>query len=232
AIARTLDAALDDTLAALAREQRFARDAAHELRTPLAELRMLAEGLPRTPGSAADVAAIMRTIDGMTRAVEALLALARCEAGLEAPAIEPLELVALVRRQLELLEPERAARGMTLEVALPAELWVNGDAAMLERIVANLLGNAVHHAPPATRIAVAIHAAAAVELVIENAASELDPAVLAGDRGVPPRRDGHAGLGLALARALARALGLTLSLTLADGRLRAALGGLAALDMA
>ncbi|MGE0483892.1 MAG: sensor histidine kinase [Gammaproteobacteria bacterium] len=230
-IAQTLDRALDQTLAALAREQRFARAAAHELRTPLAELRVLAEGLPRTTGSASDVATITRTIDGMTRAVEALLALARCEAGLDAPVIEPLDLVALVQRQLDLLDTLRATRGIALDLDLPAELWVNSDAAMLERILANLLANAIGHAPPSTRVAVAIRrAAGALELVIANDAPNLDAAWLDGGRGGAGQGDGHAGLGLALARALGGALGLQLAFALAEQRLDVVLRGLACLD--
>jgi two-component system sensor histidine kinase QseC len=233
-IARTLDAALDETLAALAREQRFARDAAHELRTPLAELRMLAEDLPRTPQTAADVAAIVRTVDGMTRAVEALLALARCEAGLEAPSVEPLDLAALVRRQFDLLAAERAARGLVLEAALPAELWISSDAAMLERILANLVGNAVAHAPAASQIHVGlVPGVDGLALCIVNPLTERDAAritVAAGARGGPTSGAGagHAGLGVLLARALARQLGLQLDFETREGQLTVTLGGLVA----
>ncbi len=233
-IARTLNEAVDTALAALEREQRFARDAAHELRTPLAELRMIAQS--ETPNGR-DAGAVLRAVDGMTRSVDALLALARCEAGLEQPAIEPLELVGLLDGQRHLLASACDARGSRIEVALPAELWVMSDRAMLERIVANLLANAVDHAPRASTLLLAAEVSAATaQVTVSNPAPDADLAALQGavdgerHGSAGARHGAHAGLGLALAGALAQQLGVTLAFTRRGEVVEVTLSGLALLD--
>jgi len=233
-IATRLNEAVDTALAALAREQRFAREAAHELRTPLAELRIL---VASEAGGIADPVALRRAVDGMTRSVDALLALARCEAGLETPAIEPVDLAEMLARQVGLLASEAAARGLDLALEAPAELWVMSDHAMLERIVANLIGNAVYHAPDGERVEVrAGRAGDSVRFTVANAAPGLDvdtlAQVLAQPRPVNATAETrpHAGLGLRLSEALARQLGLDLKLAREDERLVVCLGALTPLD--
>lgn len=233
-IATRLDEAVDTALAALAREQRFAREAAHELRTPLAELRMLV-GAERV--GEGERAALRRAIDGMTRSVDALLALARCEAGLDTPAIEPVDLADMLTRQIGLLDSEATARGLDLVLEAPAELWVMSDHAMLERIVANLVANAVYHAPHGARVTVrAERAESSVRFAVANAAPGLDvdslAQVLAHPRPVNAGAETrpHAGLGLRLSEALARQLGLELELVRDDEHLVVSLAGLAPID--
>jgi two-component system, OmpR family, sensor histidine kinase QseC len=150
-IAETLNQAIDEALTALRREQRFAREAAHELRTPLAEIHLIAQGLAV---SSSDTAALLKVVDRMTRSIDALLALARCEAGLDVPAIEPLDLSALVGEELARCAAASARRGLVIECEGPDELWVMSDPAMLERIIVNLVGNAVTHAPRSARVSV------------------------------------------------------------------------------
>ncbi|MEQ8660009.1 MAG: ATP-binding protein [Gammaproteobacteria bacterium] len=229
-IAATVNAAVDSALAALAREQRFAREAAHELRTPLAELRMLAYA---RPAAAADTPALRRAVDAMTRSVDALLALARCEAGLDVPAIEPVELVELLGQQVRLLAAAADARGCVVEVVAPREVWVMSDAAMLERILANLLGNAVQHAPPHSHVVVRTsREASGVAVSVTNPAPGLDVAALAAALASGQRTSQggdsryHAGLGLLLSQALARQLGLALEVGAVDGGLAVHLGAL------
>ncbi len=233
-IATRLDEAVDTALAALAREQRFAREAAHELRTPLAELRMLV-GAERV--GEVERAALRRAIDGMTRSVDALLALARCEAGLDTPAIEPVDLAEMLTRQIGLLAAEAAARGLDLVLEAPAELWVMSDHAMLERIVANLVANAVYHAPHGARVVVrAERGEHGARFAVANAAPGLDvdtlAQVLAHPRSLNAGTESrpHAGLGLRLSDALARQLGLELGLARDHERLVVSLAGLAPLD--
>ena len=205
-IAQVAQRAIDDALAALRREQRFARVAAHELRTPLAEIRLIAQALS---AAHAEREALLQVVDAMTRAVDALLTLARYEAGIEMPALEPVDLAALVRQALARLASTVQQRGLVVVANLPAEAWTMSDAAMLERILANVLGNAVVHAPAATRLTASlVTSGGQVTLSVRNAA-RLDAARLRGRgarraaRGARAHGPGHAGLGL-LAAALAR----------------------------
>src|SRR3546814_13082184 len=83
----------------------------------------------------------------MERVVETLLALARQEAGLDSPAVEPVELAGLVNAQLERLADAARKRQVTFTTRVGGEAWVLADAAACGRILASLLGNAVGHAP-------------------------------------------------------------------------------------
>lgn len=233
-VAGKLAATLERLLAALERERRFSRDLAHELRTPLAEARLLAELARRQPGAAdGNLAQLDAALAEMTGIVDGLLYLARIEAGIEQPQPEPLDLAALLAAQVERCRAPAAARG--LDWQLHAEpCWVLADAALLARLLAILCDNAVQHAPPGDRL-LAHCAGEPPALWLDNAA----PGLTAHDL---PRLDerffhraengngAHAGLGLALARALADALGLDLAFSLDAGRLRVTLGGFATLS--
>lgn len=234
-IGLSLDRAFQALADALVREQRFARAVAHELRTPLAEMQLTLERLTAEQGARDPrIDMLEDSLAGMTRTVDGLLALARYEAGLAAPAIEPLELCALVRRLVEERAARSAARALAVECALPAEAWVQSDAVLLERVLSNLLGNAVDHAPHGARIVVSVELGAAeATLAIVNPAPTLDAEDVEqlGERYFRPdsapldRR--HVGLGLALSIAIARQLGIELDFTLRDGLLEVRLTGLA-----
>lgn len=233
-IGQSLDRAFTALGEALVREQRFARSVAHELRTPIAEMHSLLERL--TAGSAVDdrrLNALKLSLAGMTGTVDGLIALARYEAGLEAPAIEPLELCALLERLLTDRAAAGAARALHIERALPTELWVQSDATLLERVLSNLLGNAIDHAPHGARIAVSLrHADGQATFAIVNPAPALKQTDIEqlGERyfrpagATPDRR--HVGLGLALSIAIAQQLGLQLDFSLRDGLLQVRLDGL------
>ncbi len=241
---RPIGAALDNAFAeltrALLRERRFARDLAHELRTPLAELFSLLETT-----RAADEASRARldlagsTLTGMSRIVDGLLALARYEAGIDAPVVEPVDLAAAARTQCLASEPRARSRGITLDVRLDPELWAMTDALLIERILANLLGNAVDHSPDGGRIEVFCWAQEeSVTLVISNPAPDLDATDVArlGERHFRPSRGApgtaHAGLGLALCSALAERIDIRLAFDLHEDRLWVKLGGLRTLESA
>jgi signal transduction histidine kinase len=216
---RELTATLNDAFARLeelgARERRFAADASHELRTPLAvvrahlELALSRERPPQEYRTALDTA-----LTGALRleaVVRQLLLLAGVEAG-RLPT-ERIDLADVVQRAVSAAREAApvGAPGITLH-AVEVELPVAGDAVLLERMVANLLENALQHAARSPEIAVEL----------ERDGAEVRLRVLDRGPGVPdelrPRlferfargdvsrgRDtGGAGLGLAIVRAIAR----------------------------
>src|SRR3546814_12462455 len=75
----------------------------------------------------------------MERVVETLLALARQEAGLDSPAVEPVELAGLVNAQLERLADAARKRQVTFTTRVGGEAWVLADAAACERVLAHPL---------------------------------------------------------------------------------------------
>ena len=223
-VAASFSALLDRLLDALAREKRYARNVAHELRTPLAEMRLLAD--VGSSGQDPDVirAAIRDigvTAAEMERIVESLLALTRYEAGLESPQPEPIDLCAELRRQAAAIKASSDLRDLKLELDLPDEFWVHADSALLRRLLANLLGNAIEHAPHGSTVKVALSPSGELQMV--NPAPHLAPAdvprlVERFFRIGAGAGESHSGLGLALAAAIAKVLQLGLVLTLrSDG---------------
>ncbi|WP_243041148.1 sensor histidine kinase [Dyella sedimenti] len=223
--AEALNDAFDRLRAGMERERRFSRDVAHELRTPLAEMRSAVELARRDGSTPVSLANLGEAIERMQRCIDSLLAVSRYESGLVPPELEPVDLVPLLRRAMD-----GQAR---VHAVLPAEAWVQSDPALLERIVDNLMRNALEYAPEGGTVELALELARGQWLLrIGNAAPELTEADLShlGQRfwrKSPAREaDGHGGLGLALAGTLAVVLGATLRFSLSDGRLWAELGAL------
>jgi two-component system sensor histidine kinase QseC len=202
------------------RERRFSRAVAHELRTPLAEMRMLADvgaisdSLDKTKQSLREVS---RTAEELQRIVDTLLALARYESGQESPQFEPVEISGETRRMIRRYEERAQERSLTMQVVLPDERWVVADQSLLRRLLSNLLANAVSHAPHGSTVEVKL--APAGPLHIRNAAPHLerrDVAHLAESfyRKSSQSDSAHAGLGLSLAAAIANVSKLKLDLEL------------------
>jgi two-component system sensor histidine kinase QseC len=234
-----LNALLGRLEEAVARERRFAGNVAHELRTPIAELMALAEVGRRWPDPESherflgDCEAIGLRMEGV---VGDLLLLARCQAGLERAACEPVEVAPLLHTAWAALEPRARAAGLSVRWELPADFHVESDLVKLGVLVRNLLDNAVSHAHERAAVSVSVRTTATgVVLEVANGAAPLAPEQLARLaepfwRADESRASGeHAGLGLALVDALAGVLGLTARfLQDADGTFRARVEGLRA----
>jgi two-component system sensor histidine kinase QseC len=221
-VAASFSALLDRLLDALAREKRYARNVAHELRTPLAEMRLLAD--VGSSGHDPDVirAAIRDigvTAAEMERIVESLLALTRYEAGLESPQPEPIDLCAELRRQAIATKAAADLRGLTIELHLPGELWVHADSTLVRRLLANLLGNAIAHTPHGSIVTVLLNPRGELQMInpAPNLVATDVPRLAERFFRISTGNGGsHAGLGLALAAAIAKVLRLRLDLSLRD----------------
>ena len=161
-----IEEAFDARTASEARMRRFVADASHELRTPLATLRGYAElyrmGATTTPEQVADT---MTRIEGsaarMGSLVEDLLALARLDEG-RAGRTGPVDLTVLAAdavSDLRALDPHRPVRLETI-AGPTAPRVVVGDEARLRQVLANLVGNAARHTPPATPVEIVVGAGA------------------------------------------------------------------------
>ncbi len=227
-------AAINDLLGrlegAFQRERRFSAGVAHELRTPIAELRSLTEVAARWPDDheragravrhAFDIAAQMQ---GM---VAALLTLARAQSGEQPLELEPVEVRAAVEGAWARLAVRAGARGVTMRLDVAPGLSVVAEPAMLGSIAYNLLDNAVEYSPAGARIAcLGAEDQGTVTLHVRNPAPELTPGDLA--RLFEPfwRKDaartggGRVGLGLALVKSLVETMGGTVGVDHGDGEL-------------
>jgi two-component system OmpR family sensor kinase len=222
-----LERAFADRAASEERLRRFLADASHELRTPLASIRGYAE-LFRMGAAAeqADTELAMRRIEDESKRmgilVEDLLTLARLD---EAPERKrrPVDVAALARDAVA--DARATAPERPIEIAAPVAATVTGDAHQLRQVLANLLGNALVHAPIGSPIEVAVEQDGdAVVITVRDHG----PGLPAGsheslfDRfwraeGGRERGKAGAGLGLAIARRLVDAHHGTISAEDAPG---------------
>ena len=220
-LADTFDAMLARLDAAFDSQRRFVANASHELRTPLAVIRTEVDV---TLGDADATVADLRTMGEVVREasvradqlVDALLVLARSEGqartGLEQR--EPVDLAELVPRAIGAVSAEASARCLSV-TADPAPAPADGDPHLLERLVGNLVENAVRHNVDGGWVTVRTGSdpAAGAWLTVSNTGAE----VASGDVEQlfqPFRRGGTArtgsrgaGLGLSIVRAVAAAHG-------------------------
>jgi two-component system sensor histidine kinase QseC len=200
-----------------ARERRFSADVAHELRTPIAELRTATEVALKWPE---DVEASRNTLQElleialqMESIVTGLLALARCEAGQLLVHLEPVALPPLIREMWQPLSDKAKANQIIFSVGVPDDACWLADATLLRAILTNLLSNAVQYCTHGGSIRLRVERG---QLSISNTTDDLNPDDLPHLfdrfwRKDPARSSSvHSGLGLALAKAYAAALGLEL----------------------
>jgi signal transduction histidine kinase len=216
---KQLGDSFDDLLArleaAFAAQRRFVANAAHELRTPLTLERTLLQVALADPNANAEslratCEELLASGRSQERLLEALLTLATSERGLEHR--EKLDLRALTERALARTEDEIAARHLDLKPGLqPGAL--SGDQPLIERLIANLLDNAISHNYAGGWIAIetGTESDRAVLRVANSGPviypDEVEPMFEPFHRGGGDRTktNGHHGLGLSIARAIVRA---------------------------
>ena len=125
---------------------------AHDLRTPLTRLRNHAEAALAFGGDAAAYrAALEKTIeesDGLIRIFNALLMIARAEAGGDVGPRQPFDVGEAARSVAELYEPIAEEEGVALRVARRAALTVRGNRELIGQAIANLVDNALKYGAP------------------------------------------------------------------------------------
>jgi len=163
-MAAALNRLLQQLAAQLEREKRFLADAAHELRTPLAVLRIHAQNAIDAP-TAADCAESLRQlvqgVDRATRLAAQLLTLARLEPNAAQFSIEPLDLHVFVRNELAEIIPLALERGQTLTLLADetGDYRIEADRTSIGALLQNLVANAIQYTPDGGRVRVVLHAA-------------------------------------------------------------------------
>jgi signal transduction histidine kinase len=210
-LARTANETLGRLQASVERQRRFAADAAHELRTPIAALSVTLEDAAMFPDDT-DLPTLAQTGLRHTGKLESLvsdlLLLARLGTG-GAAAQQPVDLA-------ELADAEASRRDADIHTNLAAGAVVTGVSCQLTRLLNNLVDNAVRHADSTVEVSVARHEGIAVLTVTDDG-----PGIPVADRervferfarldSARSRYTGGTGLGLAIARDIAQAHGGTL----------------------
>ena len=160
-------------------ERRFTADAAHELRTPIAAIRVQAQVAMGEANDSLRLHALQNTLEGCdraTRLVEQLLSLSRLEA-VDAPAMANVDLSELARRVVAELAPKAIGKQQVLEFDGSAPCTIPGNESLLAVLIRNLVDNAVRYSPPAARIRVAIRQQSGqVSLCVEDSGPGLTEA--------------------------------------------------------
>ena len=160
-------------------ERRFTADAAHELRTPIAAIRMQAQVAMGESDDALRQHALQGTLEGCdraTRLVEQLLSLSRLEAA-ESPAMAQVDLRALAQRVVAELAPKAIGKHQSLEFDASQPCTIPGNETLLAVLVRNLVDNAVRYSPLAARIRVDVQQQnGQVVLRVEDSGPGLDDA--------------------------------------------------------
>ena len=218
-LADTFDDMLERLDLAFAAQRRFVANASHELRTPLTVMRTaidvtLAKPNRTTPQLEDMAARVRRSVDRAEHMIEALLVLAISDQGVTSS--ELLDLSAVAEDALELAAPGITRLGLRVEADLgPAE--TTGDQQLIERMVWNLVDNAVRHNEPGGWIRVTTgRCPGGAVLRIANSGAVVPPGVVP-TLAEPFRRirkgsDGGVGLGLSIAQSVSTAHGAQLEI--------------------
>ena len=215
-LADTVDGMLDRLESAFDGQRRFVANASHELRTPLTVIRAEVDvALADPDATAADLRhmgeVVLEAADRTQCLLDSLMVLARSQQALRRH--EPVDLAVAARAAVAATEREASARGLHVSADLaPAPL--EGDPPLVERLVANLVENAVRHNVPGGRVHVTTRPG---HVRVENTGPRIAPADVR-RLAEPFERLGRdsdgpgAGLGLSIVRAVADAHGAELEL--------------------
>jgi signal transduction histidine kinase len=217
----TLDDLLGRLEASFEGQRRFVANASHELRTPLTLERTLLQVALADPDLTleslrATCAELLGSQSEHERLLESLLTLTSSERALEHR--EPLDLASLTAEGIEASRAELESRGLEL-VAVLEPSPIAGDEALIRRLIANLLDNAVDHNVQGGRVEIRTEPAAEhILLSVRNTGVVIPPEatdlILEPFQRLGPRRadtEGHYGLGLSIVRAIATAHHATLT---------------------
>lgn len=211
------NAMIDRLAVAIDQQKRFLTDAAHELRTPIAAIGLQNTLLMRADNEQERQYALAFQRDGIRRAaslVDQLLSLSRLEAR-EVPAtLIEFDLGTELRKIVTLHAAHADSKGSVLTFHQPPARMLRADPGLLATVVGNLIGNAIQHSPPASRIDVAVAGNGQhVDVVIDDDGPgiplhERDAALQPFHRGSNAAQGGS-GLGLAIVQAASQRLGWT-----------------------
>lgn len=220
ALGKAVDGLLERLREGVARERRFIADAAHELRTPLAAMRINVEALrQRSHGPEDEVLleGLVHSGDRATRLVSQLLSLMRSDAVAEDARQATLRLDELAQERLAVFGGIARELHVELELDAPVPATVTGERQGLTTLLDNLIENAVKHSPAGGVVRVVVETGPeGARLTVEDAGPGI-PATLrelvferffrAPDQALP-----GSGLGLAIVRSVADAHGASVTL--------------------
>jgi signal transduction histidine kinase len=232
ALSQTINAMLEQMEQLIHGIRNVSNAIAHDLRTPLAELRSRLEELSLTkPGAEvtfAEIDASVADVDRVIGIFNALLRLAEIDSGLRRSGFVSLDLAELASAAAEFYQPPAELKGVRLSFQTSPVAPVRGDSVLLAQALGNLIDNALKYTPEGGEISVSVqrHADERVEMTVSDTgpgipAAEVPKVTERFYRGDVSRGTPGVGLGLSLVEAVARLHGSTLELENREPGLRA-----------
>ncbi|HEY5264318.1 MAG TPA: HAMP domain-containing sensor histidine kinase [Steroidobacteraceae bacterium] len=223
-LSRTINGMLDQIEQLVHGVRNVSNSIAHDLRTPLAELRSRLEELalirPPPEATYAEIDGAVADVDRVIRIFDALLRLAEIDAGLRRSGFVPLDAADLAANAVEFYAPAAELKNINLTFRSEGPLSVAGDPVLLAQALTNLIDNALKYAPQNGTIEVAVRKRAdgAAEISVTDngpgiADSEKCKVMGRFYRGDSSRGTPGVGLGLSLAQAVAKLHGSTIELS-------------------
>ena len=223
-LSQNLNAMLDRIQDLMAGLKNVSDNIAHDLKTPLHRLRTRAERAlhsSRSPEKLSEaLGSVIEEADTLIQTFDALLSIARLEAGSRSESFGPLNVCALVRDVADLYEPAAEERGLSLRLSCSGDVMMAGEKHLIGQALANLLDNAIKYAVPASKGTTQDGARTDVAIGLEDKGDAVD--IVISDRGPgipqkdrervlqrfvrlqPSRSIQGSGLGLSLVAAVAR----------------------------
>jgi len=223
-VAQRLNELMERLEAGLERERRLNADLAHELRTPVAELKTTAEVAVAWPDqinsdSYGEVLGIAKDMESI---VEGMLLLARWDQGIECPPMDIVDVEDVMKTCWQAYAQQADEKGLQMQWAMVSVFTAETNRDLLHRVLSNLLSNAVAHSPQGGDICIqdsskngrrAVTVSNSVrEAFREEHLPHLFDRFWRGE--VSRKGEGRAGLGLSVAKLCADILGLDLSVNL------------------
>jgi signal transduction histidine kinase len=203
---------------------------AHDLKSPITRIRGIAEVSLATDASPQDyenmAGSIVEECDRLLEMINTMLEISRTEAGATRLEMQDLDIARTVQEACSLFQSLAEDQGVRIACRRPETLQIRGDNRLIQRMIANLLDNAIKYNRPDGQIQVVLQPVG--DQTIEISVADTGSGISAQDlprifsrfyRCDPSRSEPGAGLGLSLARAIARAHGGDISVTsrLAEG---------------
>jgi signal transduction histidine kinase len=221
-LSRTINGLLDQIELLVHGVRNVSNSIAHDLRTPLAELRSRLEELslirPSTEETYTEIDGAVTDVDRVIRIFDALLRLAEIDAGMRRSGFVPFDVSDLAANAVEFYEPAAELKNIDLKFRSNGPLWVSGDPVLLAQALSNLIDNALKYAPQSGTIEVGIQKLeGSAEISVADNGPGIDTLEKAKVverfyRGDASRGTPGVGLGLSLVQAVAKLHGSALEL--------------------
>jgi heavy metal sensor kinase len=215
-LATTFNHMLDRIEALLTEIKEMSDHIAHDLRSPITRIRGIAEVTLTTGRSMSEyesmAASTVEECDRLLDMINTMLIISKTEAGVDTLSREELDIVGLVLNACELFEPIAEDKGVGLRCHVPEKSLLLGDTRMIQRMLSNIIDNAIKYTPQGGEVNVSVSENEEQEVII----TVTDTGIGISQADLPciferfyrcdqSRSQPGTGLGLSLARAIARA---------------------------